>query len=137
MPYTIRECLRHGWLERAPIEGRGPTKWQPHGTRQMLVQRPRSRWAYRITHAGLDWLERLRNGERDVIGRRRSRNYQILSEWMPGRGPMPRAVVNARLGRLGWKAIDWVSANYGNPWPVYGRPGWWEWREWTREELWS
>jgi hypothetical protein len=134
-----------GWIERQHIQGR-PTA--PHWTHADMAEesgiypgmrkmRARARWAYRITHVGLDWLERLRNGERDVIGRARSEVLATLASWMPGRGPLPRRVVMARLGAPRWNAVGWCSANYGNPWPVYGRLGYWEWREWSREELFS
>jgi hypothetical protein len=139
LSYHFREAVKAGWLERQHIEGR-PTA--PHFTsadwndeRTHMVHR--ARWAYRVTYAGLDKLERLRAGERDVLGRARSRHYAVLAEWLPGRGPVPARVIRARLG-VSWRGVlTWLRWNYGTPWPVAGRPGYWEWREASKAELFS
>jgi hypothetical protein len=142
LSYHFREAVKAGWLERQHIEGRPAV---PHWTRQdraeqgpypgMHVMRQKARWAYRVTYAGLDKLERLRAGERDVLGRARSRHYAVLAEWMPARGQVPRSVILARLGTRWRGVLTWLRWNYGTPWPVAGRPGYWEWREATKGEL--
>jgi hypothetical protein len=137
LTYHLREAVKAGWLERQHIEGRPPTGWQRHGTGRMVVQRPKARWAYRVTYAGLDKLERLHAGQVGVLGIPRSRHYEILASWLPGRGAVPARVIRARLG-VRWRGVlTWLRWNYGTPWPVAGRPGYWEWREATKEELFS
>lgn len=135
---------RRGLLERQAIDGRGVTTLGEHNATaqlarsipRMTVKRPRARWAYRVTHAGLDELEGLRAGKRDVLGCRRSEAYRILAEWMPGRGPVHHRAIMARLGPGTWRGVThWLRWNYGTPWPVEGRRGWWEWRAASWEEL--
>ena len=125
MEYALRGLRQRGCLERKAIEGRAGAI-------------AKARWVYRITPAGLAELEGLRAGTRDIIGRARSRHYAALAAWMPGRGAMPRKTIMARLGPGTWRrAVHWCWHAYGNPAPVYGRYGYWEWREWTVGEFFS
>lgn len=140
--YTFRALERAGQIERKQIEGRPDTVgWHAFPeepdprTISGTVRRPKAIHAFRLTHAGLAHLEDLRAGKRDIIGRARSRYYATLQGWMPSRGPIPRRVILARLGRPSWPVLGWCWRNYGNPRPIGG--GLWVWQEWTVEELFS
>jgi hypothetical protein len=139
--YAFRELEKAGAIERKRIEGRAGTEWrhvpeEPSARNpRHMVRRPKAVWAFRLTHAGLDALERLRAGERDIIGRARSAYYATLQGWMPGRGPIRRRIVLQRLGRPSWDVLTWCWGNYGNPRPLGG--GLWVWQEWDVETLFS
>lgn len=142
MAWSLKQLQLAGHLERKAIEGRpASTLWQfcepvavgPYPG--MVTRRPKARWAYRVTVAGLAALERFRAGERGIIGRARTKVYPALEEFMRGKAPMRRKLLRARLGNPSWQAVEWCWRNYGNPWPIGG--GLWVWREWTVEELFS